>query len=220
LGELTPRLAFDLSLYAVVGPDCAGASDVRSVALSAARGGATVVQLRYKDAPRDRLIEEGREIVAALRPLGVPVIVNDDVDAAVTIDADGAHVGQGDISAEEARSILGVERILGLSITEPSQLAEVEPAIVDYLGVGPIFPTATKADAAPALGVVALTEICATTRIPVVAIGGIDSTNASSVIHAGADGIAVVSALCSAADPRGAAESLARAVISARGSHA
>jgi thiamine-phosphate pyrophosphorylase len=217
LGDLTPRLAFDLSLYAVIGPECVGSADVRSVALAAAYGGATVVQLRYKDEPRERLIDEGREVVAALRPLRIPVIVNDDADAAVTIDADGAHVGQGDISPGEARSILGAERILGLSITDPSQLHEVDPAVVDYLGVGPVFPTATKADAAPALGVDALSMICAATRLPVVAIGGIDTASARWVIHAGADGIAVVSALCSASDPRSAAESLARAVSEARG---
>jgi thiamine-phosphate pyrophosphorylase len=216
LGELTPRLAFDLSLYVVVGPDCAGARRPSDIAVAAVQGGATMVQLRFKRMDRSRLIEEGREIVRLLRPSGVPVIVNDDVEAAVEIEAQGAHVGQGDMAPEKARKLMGGEMILGLSITGSGQVDSVDEAIVDYLGVGPVFLTATKSDAAAPMGLDGMAAVCRSTRLPVAAIGGIDVENTAAVIRAGADGIAVVSAVCSAADPRVAAELLARAVEAGR----
>ena len=213
--RLTPRLAFDLSLYLVIGPEVTAGRDVTSVALAAVRGGATMVQLRYK-AGASEIVESAREVIEVLRPTGVPVIINDRVDLARSLGAQGAHVGQDDMPPDEARRILGEDAIVGLSITDASQLAGVDPSVVDYLGVGPIFPTGSKADAARALGLPRLSEIAGSVRLPVVAIGGITEENAASVIRAGADGLAVISAICGADDPAEAARLLAGRIEAAR----
>jgi thiamine-phosphate pyrophosphorylase len=216
LGELTHRLAFDLSLYVVVGPDCVRAGSIMDVADAAVAGGATAIQLRFKDAALTKVVDTGRELRLRLQASGVPLIVNDNAEAAVEIDAQGLHIGQDDIPPSEARAIIGPERILGLSITDAAQLDSIDSAVVDYLGVGPVFHTGTKADAAPPMGLGTLTAIAESTRLPIVAIGGIDASNGEAVIRAGADGIAVVSAVCSASDPRQAAQLLARAVRAGR----
>jgi thiamine-phosphate pyrophosphorylase len=213
--RLTPRLAFDLSLYVVVGPDATAGRDVTSVALAAVRGGATMVQLRYK-AGTSEIMQSAREVIEVLRPTGVPVIVNDRVDLARALGAQGVHVGQKDASPAEAREVLGEDAIVGLSITDPSQLAAVDPDVVDYLGVGPIFPTPSKPDAAPPLGLDALARIASSIRLPVAAIGGITEESAAAVIRAGADGLAVISAICAADDPEKAARALTARIDEAR----
>jgi thiamine-phosphate pyrophosphorylase len=213
--RLTPRLAFDLSLYLVIGPDVTVGRDVTSVALAAVRGGATMVQLRYK-AGASEIMQSAREVIEVLRPTGVPVIINDRVDLARALGAQGVHVGQDDVSPEDARRTLGEDAIVGLSITDPSQLAAVDPNVVDYLGVGPIFPTGSKPDAAPPLGVETLSRITSAVRLPVAAIGGITEENAAAVIRAGADGLAVISAICGADDPEDAARGLVARIDEAR----
>jgi thiamine-phosphate pyrophosphorylase len=213
--RLTPRLAFDLSLYLVVGPDATAGRDVTSVALAAVRGGATMVQLRYK-AGTSEIMQSAREVIEVLRPTGVPVIINDRVDLARALGAQGVHVGQEDASPAEAREVLGEDAIVGLSITDANQLAAVDPEVVDYLGVGPIFPTPSKADAATPLGLDALARIASSIRLPVAAIGGITEENAAAVIRAGADGLAVISAICGADDPEQAARALTARIDEAR----
>lgn len=213
--RLTPRLAFDLSLYLVVGPDATAGRDVTAVALAAVRGGATMVQLRYK-AGASEVMQSAREVIEVLRPTGVPVIINDRVDLARALGAQGVHLGQTDPSAVEARSVLGEDAIVGLSITDPDQLADVDPAIVDYLGVGPIFQTGSKPDAAPPLGLEALSQVAGAVRLPVAAIGGITEANAAAVIRAGADGLAVISAICAADNPEEAARALVARIDEAR----
>jgi thiamine-phosphate pyrophosphorylase len=213
--RLTPRLAFDLSLYLVVGPDATAGRDVTSVALAAFRGGATMVQLRYK-AGTSEIMQSAREVIEVLRPTGVPVIINDRVDLARALGAQGVHVGQEDASPAEAREVLGEDAIVGLSITDANQLAAVDPEVVDYLGVGPIFPTPSKADAATPLGLDALARIASSIRLPVAAIGGITEENAAAVIRAGADGLAVISAICAADDPEQAARALTARIDEAR----
>ena len=213
--RLTPRLAFDLSLYVVVGPDATAGRDVTTVALAAVRGGATMVQLRYK-AGASEIAESAREVIEVLRPTGVPVIINDRVDLARALGAHGAHVGHGDVAPDEARRLLGEDAIVGLSITDPSQLHDVDPAVVDYLGVGPIFPTRSKPDAAPALGLDTFSAIAGAVRLPVAAIGGITEENAASVIRAGADGLAIISAICAADNPEQAARTLVARIEAAR----
>jgi thiamine-phosphate pyrophosphorylase len=126
------------------------------------------------------------------------------------------HVGQSDATPASARSRLGPGAIVGLSITAAEQLAGVPADLVDYLGVGPVFATATKPDAAPAMGLAGLAGIRSLTRLPIVAIGGLDRTNAASVMAAGADGIAVVSAVCAAESPRAAARELSGLVRASR----
>jgi thiamine-phosphate pyrophosphorylase len=213
--RLTPRLAFDLSLYLVVGPEATAGRDVTSVALAAVRGGATMVQLRYK-AGASEIMQSAREVIEVLRPTGVPVIINDRVDLARALGAQGVHVGQGDVSPAEARRVLGDDAIVGLSITDPAQLGAVDAEVVDYLGVGPVFATGSKPDAAPALGLETFARIARSVRLPVAAIGGITAENAGAVIRAGADGLAVISAICGADDPEDAARALVARIDRAR----
>jgi thiamine-phosphate pyrophosphorylase len=213
--RLTPRLAFDLSLYLVIGPDATAGRDVTSVALAAVRGGATMVQLRYK-AGTSEIMQAAREVIEVLRPTGVPVIINDRVDLARALGAQGVHLGQGDTPPAEARAALGEDAIVGLSITDPEQLKKVDPAVVDYLGAGPIFPTGSKDDATPPLGLEALSQIAGGVRLPVAAIGGITEANAAAVIRAGADGLAVISAICAADNPEEAARTLVARIDEAR----
>ncbi len=211
-----PRRRFDLSLYLVTDRAmCAGLGLERVVA-EAVAGGVTLVQLRDDASPAGELVELARRVRSLLEPSGVPLVVNNRLDVAVAAGAEGAHVGQGDLPAADARRRLGPGAILGLSVTDPAQLPGVDPALVDYLGVGPVFATATKADAAPAMGLDGLAAVRAATDLPIVAIGGIGLANAAAAIRAGADGVAVVSAICAAPDPRGAAATLARAVVRRR----
>lgn len=213
--RLTPRLAFDLTLYVVVGPDVTAGRDVTSVALAAVRGGATMIQLRYK-AGTSEVMQAAREVIEVLRPTGVPVIINDRVDLARALGAQGVHLGQQDARPSDARNVLGEDAIVGLSITAPDQLSSVDPSIVDYLGVGPVFDTPSKPDAAPPLGLETLSQITATVRLPVAAIGGVTEANAAAVIRAGADGLAVISAICAADNPEEAARALAARIDEAR----
>jgi len=213
--RLTPRLAFDLSLYLVIGPDSTAGRDVTSVALAAVRGGATMVQLRYKTGTSE-IMQSAREVIEVLRPTGVPVIINDRVDVARALGAQGVHLGQQDADPADARNVLGEDAIIGLSITESAQLASVDPTVVDYLGVGPVFPTGSKPDATPPLGLATLSEIARSVRLPVAAIGGITEENAVEVIRAGADGLAVISAICAADDPEDAARALVARIDEAR----
>lgn len=175
--------------------------------LAAVEGGVTIVQLRDKDASDTEMLATGRALLAALAPLGVPLIVNDRVAVAAALGTH-LHIGQEDGDPAAARAAIGPDAILGLSVTAAGGVASVDPAIVDYVGLGPVFATGTKPDAAPALGLDAFGTIARALPVPVVAIGGIDAENAAAVIAAGAVGIAVVSAICAADDPRAAAAAL------------
>jgi thiamine-phosphate pyrophosphorylase len=194
---------------------CAGLGIERVVA-EAVAGGVTMVQLRDDATPAPDLVDLARRLVALLAPVAVPLIVNNRLDVALAAGAHGLHVGQTDTPPAEARRRLGPGPILGLSITDPAQIAAVDPGAVDYLGVGPIFATSTKPDAAPAMGLAGLAAARAATALPIVAIGGIDAASATAVIRAGADGLAVVSALCAAPDPRAAALRLGRTIAAAK----
>jgi thiamine-phosphate pyrophosphorylase len=189
---------------------------VIEIARLAAAGGATMIQLRDPDAKGRQLVEETRALVALLKPLGIPFIVNDRIDVAIAAGADGVHVGQSDIRPQDARALIGPDRILGLSITEVADLDRSDLTVADYLGVGPIYDTATKPDAAAPMGAAGLRTVRQRTRLPIVAIGGIKAANAAATIEAGADGIAVVSAICAAPDPRAAAGELAAIVTRAK----
>lgn len=182
---------------------------------AAVHGGVTAVQLREKSCPMSDFIELGRELKSLLAPLQVPLIVNDRVDIALEIGADGVHIGQRDMDYRRARSLLGRDAIIGLSIETIEQAKAAGPLDVDYLGVGPVFATATKTDAAPPMGLAALAQVRAISRRAIVAIGGIGLENARQAIDAGADGVAVVSALCAADDPERAARELRQAVDAA-----
>ena len=166
----------------------------------AVEGGATVVQWRLKNVPRVEVVERGRSTRSLCARFGVTFVVNDDIEAALMLGADGVHLGRNDEGAERARE-QGL--LLGLSATnlEEARAADGE---ADYIGAGPVWPTPSKVDADPAIGLEGLREICEATTVPVVAIGGIDATNAADCIRAGAIGVAVVRAARDAAAVRAA----------------
>ena len=197
---------FDLRLYVIV-------SDI-DIVKQAIQGGAAMIQLREKNAPLDEVITLGRVLHAITMQYGIPLIINDYVDAALAIGAEGAHVGQKDMPAREARQILGEEKILGVSVSNVKEAIKAQADGADYLGVGPIFETHSKKDAGEPIGLERLREIVQAVSIPVVAIGGISTLNAASVINAGASGIAVISAGAGAENPREAARELKKLLIS------
>ena len=202
----------DWRLYLVTDRGLARGRPIAGVVEAAVRGGATAVQLREKSCGTRDFVQLGRELKKLLAPLEVPLIVNDRVDIALEIGADGVHIGQQDMDYEGARRLLGPGAIIGLSIETIEQARAAVPLDVDYLGVGPVFATATKMDAAPPLGVAALAEIRAITRQTIVAIGGIGLENARQAIDSGAEGVAVVSAICAAEDPERTARELRQAI--------
>ena len=171
-------------------------------------GGVTVVQLREKDLPIREFYDLGCELAAFLKPRGVPLIINDRLDLALAIDAEGLHVGQGDLPFGVARKLLGPRKFLGVSVGTPEEALEATKAGADYLGVSAIFDTATKADRTAIIGVKGLARIAETVDLPLVGISGIHKGNARSVIDAGASGVAVVSAILAAPDIRQAASDI------------
>jgi thiamine-phosphate pyrophosphorylase len=206
----------DLSLYLVVGPGDTRGLPLREVVLAAVEGGVTAVQLRCKHHSARDFIQEARALVAELRPRGIPLIVNDRVDVALAVGADGVHVGQDDLAAPDVRRMVGEDLLLGLSVTSLAEAFALDPAIVDYAGVGPVFATPTKPDAAPPLGLGGTRAICDALSVPAVAIGGIGLTNAADVLTTGVAGIAVISAICGAESPRAGAAQLAALTRAAR----
>ena len=181
------------------------------IVAAAVKGGVTLVQLREKTASTRAFIEQARVLKRLLAPLRVPLLINDRIDVALAAGADGAHVGQQDMPVALARQLLGPAAIIGLSITELGQVRDRDVELADYLGVGPIFAQSTKLDATPPLGLDGLAEVRRASSKPIVAIGGVSAANADAVRSAGADGIAVVSAIMGADDPRVAAAALVSA---------
>ena len=207
---------FDLSLYLVLDPDLCHPLGMVETARLAVAGGVTMVQLRDKDASRRQMIEIGRALKTALAGSGVPLIVNDDVEAAIAIGADGLHVGQDDMDAQTARRLIGPDMILGLSVETEALAAAVDPAVVDYIGAGPVFATVTKPGHKPPVGMEGLARLIAATSLPAVAIGGLKTGHVEAVLRAGARGLAVVSAICGQPDPQTAAFELSEAIRKAR----
>ncbi len=187
------------------------------IARAALDGGTKMIQLREKKAPLSRVIDEGRALRELCREYGVPFLVNDRVDVALALDADGVHVGQDDLPGSEARKLLGEHKIIGISA---GTMAEAEWAVAqgaDYLGVGAVYSTLTKGDAGAPIGTGLIAEIKQRwPRIAMVGIGGIDASNAEPVIQAGADGVAVVSAIVRQSDPSSAARQLKQKVCPGR----
>lgn len=229
----------DLSLYLVLDPDlCGGAEGMVATTLAAIQGGVTVVQLRAPNWKKRAVAECARELLRRM-PASVPLIINDHADVARAVGAAGVHVGQKDLSPEDCRVILGPDAIVGLSISNDDELSRLivdersriapddelsRPAVddvsrfspaVDYIGIGPVFPTGTKKDAAPVVGLEGLRRLLETTPVHAVAIGGISEVNARSVYETGVSGIAVVSAICGKSAP----ETAACALLATRSSH-
>ena len=202
------RPSFDLSLYLVLDPGlCAGIGMVET-ARRAVAGGATTVQLRDKQGGTAAMVETGLALKAALAGSGARLIVNDDVAAAVEVGADGVHIGQGDMSVIEARALIGPDMLLGLSVETPELAARVDPAMVDYVGAGPVFATPTKTDHKTPVGFDGLAAQVAACPVPAVAIGGLKVDHVAQTLAAGAKGLAVVSAICGQPDPEAAARRL------------
>jgi thiamine-phosphate pyrophosphorylase len=216
MDQQSMKPAFDLSVYLITDPLLCAGRGIAETAAAAVRGGATMVQLRDKTADDDALISQGRALKQALAGSGARLIVNDRIEVAAAIGADGVHVGQTDAAAATARQRLGPDAIVGLSIQRIEQAATLDCANVDYVGVGPVFATSTKPDHAAPLGLDGLARVCAACALPAVAIGGLTAMHGSAVLSAGARGLAVVSAICAAADPEAAARAFAEAIRAAK----
>lgn len=200
---------FDLNLYLVTDIPARCTLPLAETVEAAIAGGVSIVQYRSEHTYGGAAYREALPIAAVCRKNGIPFIVNDRIDLALALDADGVHIGQRDFPPEVARRILGPGKIIGFSCSSLSEVRAVDEKLVDYLGLGPVFPTQTKTDAAPAMGLEELALCASATPLPVVAIGGINAGNAHSVRAAGTQmGLAVVSAICAAPDPRLAAEAL------------
>lgn len=211
------RLLPDLGVYLVLDRGLCAPVGMAETARLAVAGGATVVQLRDKDADTDAMVAAGREIQAALAGSGALFVVNDDVEAARILGADGLHIGQDDMSAVEARARIGAEMILGLSVETVAAARAVDAGLVDYVGAGPVFATGSKPDHKPPVGFDGLAAIVAAGPVPAVAIGGVKARHVTQVFDAGCVGLAVVSEICGRDDPRAAARVLADAVGKVRG---
>jgi thiamine-phosphate pyrophosphorylase len=198
----------DYSLYLVTDRGLARGRSTLEIVSAAVHGGATVVQLREKDCSTRDFIEQALTIKEFLKDRGVPLIINDRVDVAQAVKADGVHLGQTDMPLELAKKILGDSMIIGISAESLEDAAEAEKGGADYLGVSPIYATPTKTDTAPPLGLEGLREIRKAVRLPLVGIGGLNRDNAAEVIRNGADGVAVVSAIVAADDPKTAAAAI------------
>lgn len=210
------RRSFDLSLYLVTDRALCAARGVVETVSAAIDGGVTMVQLRDKEASDAELVELARALKRAMAGSGAALMVNDRVEVALAAGVDGAHVGQTDMAADNARELLGDDAIIGLSVDTDAQARAVDPAIVDYAGLGPIFATPTKPDYAEPIGSGGLARRAAMMTIPSVAIGGIGVDHVRPLIGAGAAGVAVVSAICAAADPAAAARGFAAELAAAR----
>jgi len=198
----------DYSLYLVTDRSLLQGCKLLDEVRKAVKGGVSMVQLREKEAGSREFYELAQALQAELRELGVPLLINDRLDIALAVDADGLHLGQDDLPLPVARSLLGREKIIGLSINKREEAQEGERMGADYLGVSPVFSTPTKNDAPPATGLEFLASLRQEIKIPLVAIGGINKENLKMIKETGADGAAVISALMGTSDIEGEARKL------------
>lgn len=199
---------FDLSLYLVTDRSLSLGRPLEYIVEEAVKGGVSMVQLREKNCSSKDFYRQAVAIKACLKPYHIPLIINDRLDIALACDAEGLHIGQSDLPYEVARRILGKNKIIGLSVENVQDALDANKLDVDYIGISPVFSTPTKTDTAKELGLAGIREISLLSKHPSVGIGGINPDNAGKIIQGGADGIAVVSAIMSAADPRLAASRL------------
>ena len=197
-----------LRLYLVTDQALTRGRSLQDIVAAAVAGGVGCVQLREKSLATGEFLAQALALKRLLAPLGVPLVINDRIDVALACGADGVHLGQSDLPPGEARRLLPRHVFIGWSVETPEDVRRVASLPVDYLGVSPVFDTPTKTDTSPAWGLAGLRQVRAMTALPLVAIGGIHAGNAADVLRAGADGLAVVSALCAADDPRAAALAL------------
>lgn len=197
-----------LTLYLVTDRGMTGERPLDDVVNEAVAGGVTCVQLREKRSSTREFLREAERLVPVLDGTGVPLLINDRVDVALAVGADGVHLGQHDMPAATARALLGPDAIIGVSVETMADVDALQDADIDYVAVSPVFATPTKRDTAQPWGLDGLARVRARTRHPLVAIGGLNRRNVADAVASGADGVAVVSAICAAPDPRRAAEHL------------
>jgi thiamine-phosphate diphosphorylase len=205
------KLAEQLAVYFVADPE-QSQRDLGDDVAAAIAGGVTMVQLRAKTMHDTAFRSLATEILAICRDRGVPFIVNDRLELALTVGADGVHLGELDLPLDEARQRAGASFIIGSSPMDVAQAAAARELGADYVGLGPVYATGSKDYAGDPIGLTGLAARIAAAKLPAVGIGGISATNATEVILAGADGVAVISAIQRAPDPRRAAAELATAV--------
>jgi len=181
-------------LYVVTDRTWLNGNSLSSQVEEVIKAGATFIQLREKNLSFDEFVEKAEEIKKVTDKYQVPFVINDDIQVALKVNADGVHVGQKDMNAHDVRSLIGPDKILGVSAQTVEQAVQAEANGADYLGVGAVFNTSTKLDAS-SVSYETLQEICRNVSIPVVAIGGIDENNISKLKGSGIDGVAVVSAI-------------------------
>jgi thiamine-phosphate pyrophosphorylase len=196
---------FDISLYLVTDRSLSKGRSLEWIVEEAVKGGVTMVQLREKVCSTNDFIDIAISLKKIVKLYNVPLIINDNIAVVIAADADGLHIGQKDMPYKKAREILGYNKIIGLSVETVEQAKEANLLDVDYIGISPVFFTGTKTDTRPPLGLKGICEIASFTKHPVVGIGGINADNANAVIEAGANGVAVVSAIVSADNPSTAA---------------
>lgn len=199
-----------MRLYAVTDRSWIGEKTLCQQVEEAIKGGVTFVQLREKQLSDEEILEEGKQIKALCKKYGVPFVMNDRVDLALALDADGVHVGQKDMEAGQVRKLLGPDKIIGVSARTVEQALAAKEMGADYLGVGAVFQTGTKGDAVQ-LDHAVLKQICETVDLPIVAIGGIKQENVKELTGSGVSGIAVVSAIFAQPDIQKATEALRKA---------
>ena len=197
-----------LKLYLVTDRDLSLGRSLEEVVSEAVAGGVTIVQLREKDASTGEFVELAFRLKEILKQYNVPLIINDRVDVALAVDAEGLHIGQSDMPYEIARKLLGPDKIIGLSVENMDDLLEANKLDVDYVGISPVYGTPTKTDTAEPFGLEGLRRAVGLSVHPTVAIGGMNADTIADVMAAGTDGVAVVSAICAAESPRLAAKEL------------
>jgi len=212
------RPDFDLSLYLVTDRPLSMGRDMRWIVNEAVRGGCTMVQLREKDCDTREFIELARMLKQELSATGVPLIINDRLDVALAVDADGVHIGQSDMPYDIARRLLGPDKIIGLSVESMEELQEANLLDVDYIGISPIFATATKTDTKTPFGLEGARQAMFYSLHPACGIGGMNHRTVADVIQHGVDGIAVVSDIVSAPSPCDSSASLLQLVRQNQGS--
>ena len=197
-----------LRLYLVTDRSFLRGRDLTDVVMQAVKGGVTMVQLREKDICTRDFVDLAQGLKTALYGTGVPLVINDRIDVALAVDADGVHIGQSDMPYSIARQLMGPDKIIGLSVENFDDIEAANLLDVDYIGVSPVFATPTKTDTATPFGLNGLTRAVDMSTHPTVAIGGINGSNAREVIETGTRGIAIVSAIMGANDPTNAAQNL------------
>ena len=201
-------LPFDLSLYLVTDNSYLKGRALTDIVKEAIAGGVTMVQLREKEASSIEFYRKALAIKEITKAANIPLIINDRVDIALAVDADGLHIGQSDLPYAVVRKMLGYDKIIGLSVETIEQAKEANNLDVDYIGISPVFSTPSKTNTYASFGIEGIKEIASFTKHPTVAIGGINLSNAKEIMDAGANGIAVISAIIGDKKPKEASKLL------------